>query len=148
MNSEKKTATILEDVKINIKIKLSALWIAVNILYIYVDVYSFYKPGIIEDAIAGKVWTFQITQVWLLGVIILMTIPSLMVFLSLTLPAKANRWTNIIVGILEIVYVLGGAIGESWVYYIFASIVEAVLLLLIVVYAWKWPTHERVEVTP
>jgi hypothetical protein len=34
MNSEKKTATILEDVKINIKIKLSALWIAVNILYI------------------------------------------------------------------------------------------------------------------
>ena len=46
MNSEKKTATILEDVKINIKIKLSALWIAVNILYIYVDVYSFYKPGL------------------------------------------------------------------------------------------------------
>jgi signal transduction histidine kinase len=113
-----------------------------------VDVYSFYKPGIIDNAIAGKVWEFQITQVWLLGVIILMTIPSLMVFLSLTLPAKANRWTNIIVGILEIVYVLGGAIGESWVYYIFASIVEAVLLLLIVVYAWKWPTHERVEVTP
>ena len=34
MNSEKKTATILEDVKINIKIKLSALWIVVNILYI------------------------------------------------------------------------------------------------------------------
>jgi len=147
MNSQKKTATILEDVKINIKIKLSALWIAVNILYIYVDVYSFYKPGIIEDAIAGKVWTFQITQVWLLGVIILMTIPSLMVFLSLTLPAKANRWANIIVGIFEIVYVLGGAMGESWVYYIFASIVEVVLLSLIVWYAWKWPTHERVEVT-
>jgi hypothetical protein len=148
MNSEKKTATILEDVKINIKIKLSALWIAVNILYIYVDVYSFYKPGIIEDAIAGKVWTFQITQVWLLGVIILQTIPSLMVFLSLILPAKANRWTSIIVGIFEIVYVLGGAIGESWIYYIFASIVEVVLLLLIVLYAWKWPTQETVEVKP
>ena len=142
MNSKKKTATILEDVKINIKIKLSALWIAVNILYIYVDVYSFYKPGIIEDAIAGKVWEFQITQVWLLGVIILMTIPSLMVFLSLILPAKVNRWTNIIVGILEIVYVLGGAIGESWVYYIFGSIVEVVLLSLIIWYAWKWPKEE------
>ncbi|HDN60002.1 MAG TPA: hypothetical protein ENF20_08600 [Candidatus Marinimicrobia bacterium] len=148
MNSEKKTATILEDVKINIKIKLSALWATVMFIYLYVDVFGFYKPGIIEDAIAGKVWEFQITQVWLLGVIILMTIPSLMVFLSLVLPVKANRWTNIIVGILYIVVTLGMTIGESWAYYIFASIVEAVLLLLIVVYAWKWPTHERVEVTP
>lgn len=148
MNSEKKTATILEDVKINIKIKLSALWATVMFIYIYVDVFGFFKPGIIEDAIAGKVWKFQITQVWLLGVIILMTIPSLMVFLSLVLPVKANRWTNIIVGILYIVVTLGMTIGESYAFYIFGSIVEAVLLLLIVVYAWKWPTHERVEVTP
>ena len=148
MNSEKKTATILEDVKINIKIKLSALWATVMFIYIYVDVFGFFKPGVIEDAIAGKVWTFQITQVWLLGVIILMTIPSLMVFLSLVLPVKANRWTNIIVGILYIVVTLGMTIGESYAFYIFGSIVEAVLLLLIVVYAWKWPTHERVEVTP
>ena len=142
MNSEKKTATILEDAKINVKIKLAALWLTVNLLYIYVDVYSFFRPGIIEDAIAGKVWEFQITQVWLLGVIILMTIPSLMVFLSLVLPAKVNRWTNIIVGILHIVLALGTTIGESWAYYIFASIVEAVLLLLIVWYAWKWPKEE------
>jgi hypothetical protein len=148
MNSEKKTATILEDVKINIKIKLSALWATVMFIYLYVDVFGFFKPGIIEDAISGKVWEFQITQVWLLGVIILMTIPSLMVFLSLVLPVKANRWTNIIVGILYIVVTLGMTIGESYAFYIFGSIVETVLLLLIVVYAWKWPTHERVEVTP
>jgi hypothetical protein len=148
MNSEKKTATILEDVKINIKIKLSVLWATVMFIYLYVDVFGFFKPGIIEDAISGKVWEFQITQVWLLGVIILMTIPSLMVFLSLVLPVKVNRWANIIVGILYIVVTLGMTIGESYAFYIFGSIVEAVLLLLIVVYAWKWPTHERVEVTP
>jgi len=71
-----------------------------------------------------------------------MTIPSLMVFLSLILKAKANRWTNIIVGIFEIVFVLGNLIGESWAYYIFGSIVEVVLLLLIVWYAWKWPKEE------
>jgi hypothetical protein len=148
MNSEKKIATILEDVKINIKIKLSTLWASVMFIYLYVDVFGFFKPGVIEDAIAGKVWTFQITQVWLLGVIILMTIPSLMVFLSLVLPVKANRWTNIIVGILYIVVTLGMTIGESYAFYIFGSIVETVLLLLIVVYALKWPVHERVGVTP
>ena len=68
-------------------------------------------------------------------------------FLSLVLPVKANRWTNIIVGILYIVVTLGMTIGESYAFYIFGSIVEALLLLLIVVYAWKWPTRERVEVT-
>ena len=35
MNSEKKTATILEDVKINVKIKLSALWVALMFLYVW-----------------------------------------------------------------------------------------------------------------
>ena len=142
MNSNKKITNILEDVKINVKLKLSALWVTVNILFLYVDVYSYFRPGIIEDAIAGKVWEFQITQVWLLGVIILMTSASLMVFLSLLLKAKANRWTNIIVGIFHIVVVIAGAMGDTWAYYIFASIVEVVLLSLIVWYAWKWPKQE------
>ena len=143
MNSEKKTATILEDVKINVKIKLAALWATVMFLFAYVDIMGNYQPGHIENIMSGEVAGFQITQVWLLGVIILMTIPSLMVFLSLALKPKVNRWTNIIVGILFIVVQLGSNfIGESWVYYIFASIVEVVLLLLIVWYAWKWPTQE------
>jgi hypothetical protein len=65
-----------------------------------------------------------------------------MIFLSLALPAKANRWTNIIVGIFNIVVGVAGLIGETWAYYIFATIVEVVLLLLIVWYAWKWPKQE------
>ena len=133
---------ILEDVKVNVKLKLAALWVTVNMLFLYVDVYSYFRPGIIEDAIAGKVWEFQITQVWLLGVIILMTSASVMIFLSLLLKAKANRWTNIIVGIFHIVIVIGGAMGDAWAYYIFASIVEVVLLSLIIWYAWRWPRQE------
>jgi len=149
MNSDKKTATILEDMKINVKIKLSVFWITVNLLYIYVDVYSYYIPGEIEKIIAGEVafTGIEVTQAFLLVVIILMTIPSIMVFLSLILPAKANRWTNISVGVFEIIFVAGGVIGETWAFYIFGSILEVVLLSLIVWYAWKWPKHERAEVT-
>jgi len=140
MNSETKSETILEDMKINVKIKLSALWVTVNLLYLYVDLYYNYIPGVIEKIIAGEVafTGIEVTQAFLLVVIILMTIPSIMVFLSLILPAKANRWTNIIVGIFEIIFVIGAAIGETWAYYIFASIVEVVLLSLIVWYAWNW----------
>jgi hypothetical protein len=144
MNSEKKTATILEDPKINIKIKLAGLWASMLFLFIYVDYFGLFIPGVMEKIIEGEVahTGIQITQVFLLAVIILMMIPSLMIFLSLALPAKANRWTNIIVGIFNIVVGVAGLIGETWAYYIFATIVEVVLLLLIVWYAWKWPKQE------
>jgi len=142
MNSNKKSAGILEDVKINVKIKLSALWVAVLFLFIYVDYFGLLRPGIIEQIIAGEVEGLQISQVFLLAAMALMTIPSLMIFLSLTLKAKANRWTNIIVGIFQIVILLVFVIGESWAFYIFGTIVEVVLLSLIVWYAWKWSKQE------
>ncbi len=142
MNTNKKTAK-MADVKINVKIKLAALWTATMFLYIYVDYFYLYVPGNLEEIIAGKMGPFPTTQVALLATITLMTIPSLMVFLSIALKPQANRWTNIIVGILFIVVQLSSNfIGEPWAYYIFASIVEVVLLSLIVVYAWKWPKQE------
>ena len=143
MNSEKKTATILEDVKINVKIKLSVLWAALMFLFLYVDHFGLYVPGYLEDVIAGKMGPFPTTQVALLAATTFMIIPSLMVFLSLTLKPKANRWANIIVGILFIVAQLSSNfVGEPLAYYIFASIVEVVLLSLIIGYAWKWPKQE------
>ena len=144
MNSNKKTAAILEDPKINIKIKLSGLWASILFLFIYVDYFGLYIPGVMEKIIEGEVahTGIQVTQIFLLIVIALMMIPSLMIFLSLALKAKVNRLTNIIVGIFKIVVVVAGIIGETWIYYIFASVVELVLLSLVVWYAWKWPTHE------
>jgi len=144
MNSEKQTATTLEDPKINIKLKLAGLWASVLFIFIYVDYFGLYIPGFMGKIIEGEVGHtgIEITQVVLLIFIILMIIPSLMIFLSVALKAKANRLTNIIVGIFKIVVVVAGMIGETWVYYLFASVVELVLLALIVWYAWKWPKQE------
>lgn len=79
------------------------------------DVFAFFKPGVIEDILLGKIWVLDITQVWALTAIVMMTIPSLMVFLSLVLPAKTNRWTNLLVAILFIIISIGNVIGEvTW----------------------------------
>lgn len=142
MTTSTKNATTLEETKVHVKYKLSALWVAVMFLFIYVDYFSLYRPGVIEEIMAGVVWKFDITQTWALSAMIMMTIPTLMIFLSLALTAKANRWTNIIVGILYIVIVIGNVIGESWAFYILGSLVEFVLLVLIVGYAWRWPKQE------
>lgn len=145
MNTSKKTARILEDVKINVKIKLAGLWATVMFIYIYTDIVAFYSPKHIENVIAGEVGGMQITPLFLLGVMVLMTIPSLMVFLSLTLKAKPNRWVNIILGILLIglaLFISLSSIGDILAYGIFATIAEIVVLSLIVWYAWKWPKQE------
>ncbi len=136
----------MEDAKINVKIKLSALWVTVMFLFAYVDIMSHMQPGIIDDFITGEVAGFQITETWLLGVTIMMTIPALMVFLSLVLKPKVSRWANIVVAIFKIIIVVGSLfIGVSWNYYIFGSFVEVVLLSLIVWYAWNWPKLEVVR---
>jgi uncharacterized membrane protein len=139
MTSDKKP-TEMEDAKINVKLKLSALWIAVMFLFAYVDILSHMQPGIIEEFVTGEVAGFQITETWMLGVTVMMSIPALMVFLSLALKPKFNRLSNIIVAILKIIIVVGSNfIGTPWAYYIFGSILEVVLLSLIIWYALVWP---------
>ena len=139
MNSQKVPQKALEDIKLNVKLKLAALWASFMFLYIYVDYFHLYMPGALEDMLAGKVFVFEITQAFLLVVLATVTIPALMIFLSVALPAKVSRWTNIIVATVYIPYTLFNLIGEAWMHMVFGAIVEVVLLLLVIWYAWKWP---------
>jgi hypothetical protein len=141
MNINKKT-TGMEDVRINVKIKLSALWVAMMLLYIYADILSLFRPGQIEEMREGLMGPFPVTQASLLVASILMIIPAVMVFLSLTLKPQTARWANIAVGALYTLVNISNLIGEAWAYYIFFGIVEIVLTLLIVWYAWKWTSPE------
>jgi len=142
MNLQKVPQKALEDIKLNVKLKLTALWASFMFLYIYVDYFAFYKPGFIEDVISGKVWQFQITQAFLLVALVSVTIPALMIFFSVALPAKVNRWTNIIVAVVYIPYTLFNLAGEALNFMIFGAVVEVVLLLLVIWYAWKWPKQK------
>lgn len=65
-----------------------------------------------------------------------------MVFLSLVLKPAVNRWTNIIAAALYFASILLGCVGETWVFYIFGSIIECILLLLAIRYAWIWPKQQ------
>jgi len=142
VNTNKKTAE-LEDVKINVKLKLSALWVSLMFFFIYADLLGFYTPGHIESLIAGEVGGKPITLAFMFGTFIVMAIPSVMVFLSLALKAKANHLVNLIAGIVYL-GVLGGTffVGKLEAYYYFYAIVEGVLIALIVWHAWKWPKQE------
>jgi hypothetical protein len=137
MNTISKT-TEKEDVKINVKMKLSALWIALMFIYIYADILQQFMPGKLEKAMEGFMGPFPVTQSALLLAAILMMIPAVMVFLSLTLTPKVNRWVNIIFGVLYTLVNINNFIGETWAFFLFFCTVEIALTFLIVGYAWKW----------
>ncbi len=132
----------LEDMKINVKLKLAALWTSFMFLYIYVDYFHLYMPGSISDILAGKMFVFEITQLALFIGLFSVAIPALMISLSVALPSKANRWTNIIVATIFIPYTLFNLAGEAWAHMMFGAAVEIILLLLIIRHAWKWPKQE------
>jgi hypothetical protein len=141
MNAQKTPQNVLEDIRVNMK--LAALWASFMFLYIYVDYFHLLMPGSIEGILAGKVSVFNITQVFLLAGLASVTIPALMIFLSVALSAKVNRWTNIIVAAVYIPYTLVNLVGGLvWMHMVFGAVVEVVLLLLIIRYAWssRWST--------
>jgi len=72
-------------------------------------------------------------------------IPLVMAFLSMTLKDSANRWTNMILGVVFTVFSIYhltqpcvGSRAHQWL--IAGSMV--VVAALIAWYAWKWPTQE------
>jgi hypothetical protein len=141
MNTINKT-TEKQDVKIHVKMKLSALWVALMLLYIYADIFKLFVPGEIEKMISGRQGPLPTTQGSLLTASILMMIPAVMVFLSLVLKTKVNRWANIIFGVLYTFVNISNLIGETWAFYLFFGILEIALTFLIVGYAWKWRNPE------
>lgn len=142
MSTNKNTASTLENVKINVKIKLSALWITMMLLYIYADILSLFRPGELDEILKGFMGPFPATQGSLFVASIMMMIPAVMVFLSLVLKPRVNRGVNIVLGVLYILVNISNLIGESWAYYVAFGLIEIMFAVLIVWVAWKWPQQE------
>ncbi len=129
----------LEDVKVNLKLKLAMLWTSFMFLYIYVDYFALYMPGKMDGILKGKVFVFEITQQFLLTTLVSVSIPALMIFLSVALPAKINRWTNGVVAVVYVPFTLFNLTGLTWMHMVYGAAVEILILCLIIRYAWKWP---------
>ena len=142
MNTKKTSQNTLEDIKVSVKLKLASLWASFMFLYIYVDYFHLYMPNSINDILAGKVFVFDISYVFLMIAMFFVAIPVLMIFLSIVLPAKVNRLANIIIAVVYIPYMLFNLAGVAWLHMYFAAAIEVVLLCLIIRYAWKWPRIE------
>lgn len=128
----------LEDPKIPVRLKLAAIWASVMACYIYADYFGLYVPGSLKGMLDGRMGPLgPTTQGVLLGTSVMMLIPSLMIFLSVVLPAGLSRWLNIVFGLAYTGIILLTMWG--WRFYVLYGAVEVGLTLLAVGYAWRWP---------
>jgi len=131
---------VLEDFKINIKLKLSALWASVMFLYIYGDYFELYIPEKVEGLLNGH--NILNTPYKLLFATIILTLPALMIFLSLMIKSKWNRVLNISIGVFLTLFTLlvGFSSFTEWkIFYVMLSFLESIITSIIVWKAWHWP---------
>ena len=135
--------TTLENLHLPVQVKLAAAWTSFMFLYIYVDYFHLYKPGFVDDILAGIVHEFDIGPTFVAFALTLVAIPILMILLSTTLPARVNRTINLVVATLYIPVSMYNAVGEeSWTYSYFYGLsiaLEVLLLAFILRSAWTWP---------
>lgn len=132
------TNRTLEDVRI----KLSALWVARMLSGFLGDVLRFTDPVALEQTLARDT-PVPVTEELLVGSGVFFALPIFMVVFSLTLKSKASRWANIILGTIFVGFDLFFLIATfplgSAVYEIAMAFIYPVFPALIVWYAWRWP---------
>lgn len=130
--------TRLEDPKVHVRTKLSALWAAIMFCYVYGDFFGLYRPGNLRNMLDGAGPLGPTSQGSLLAVSVLLAAPATMIFLSLVLPPALARWLNILLAAALTAIVLMTLPG-AWMFYLFMSAVEIALQLGVLWYAWRWP---------
>jgi hypothetical protein len=129
----------LEEYRAPAKLKLAALWASTMFCYIYGDYFGLYVRGTVADIDRGIMGPLgQATPGILVGVSAMMAIPSLMVALSLLLPAVASKWANVVLGIAYTA-IMAMSLPGSEPFYLMLGVVEMALTLSIAIVALRWP---------
>ncbi len=120
-------------------IKLALLWASLMFLYIYNDYFSMYVPGTVDSMAKGSLGPMgHATDAVLVGLAVMLALPSLMIFLSAGLTSWISRWLNVALGLvytaIEVLTLFG-----SPVFYKIVVAAEIVLTSMIVCYALRWP---------
>ncbi|WP_017584013.1 DUF6326 family protein [Nocardiopsis valliformis] len=130
------------------RVVLSTLWIVLVLNYLYCDVLVLHDPEHLEAIRSGVVAGIEFTPGFLVGAGLLMQIPILMVLLSRVLRRRVNRWANIVAAAVMAVVQVSTLFleGTPAPVYVFFSVIEIALLLVVIGYAVTWTRTETAKV--
>lgn len=149
MTTRTTAPSVLHSTAIPVQAKLAAAWTSLMFLVIYIDYFHLYQPGEIDEIRGGVIFAFDISGALMSVFFVIIAIPALMVMLSMTLPARANRLTNLVVASLYIPIMVFNAAGATWDYAIYYALtigVEVLILVYVLRVAGTWPRAAVVAV--
>ena len=132
------------------KTRIAVLWVAMAVFISAHSLLAYGAPGMLEKFISemeaggAGMWVFM-ACFWLF--------PLWLAFLTMTLKGSANRWVNLILGIIFTILnifhffecgvpLIEGGMPEATAHHILIVGSTVVAAALIAWYAWKWPKQE------
>jgi hypothetical protein len=132
---------------LRLKVRLSVLWICLAVAMSASMLLALLGPGVIDEIMEGQMEGWQITAGLLSFFTLFWLIPLAMAFLSVTLRDNADRWANLVAGIVFTVFYIGHLLGHLMqgqlaLNHLILGLAQIVLAALICWYAWRWPKQE------
>ncbi len=126
--------------RLDTRVLLSTLWIVVMFNLLKADILSLFIPGAAEEAAKTAAQIGVTAPQLMLGAAVMGELAIVMIILSRVSKRGISRWANIVMGIVTMAYIWGGA--AAFPHYTFIAIVETICLALIVWFAWTWRKGE------
>jgi uncharacterized protein DUF6326 len=123
-----------------VRVTIAALWVSAMMCYVYADLIAFFDPGNLQAILAGHMGAWKTTPALLMGAAVMLSIPSLMISVTLIARPALARWLNVAMGVVHALIAIAQTIG-AWAprtyYYMYFGVIEFVLTLLIAWYAFR-----------
>ena len=123
---------------------VSSLWLFAVLNYLYCDVLNLHWAEDLNALLGGEVGGLRVTQGFLLGSAVLMTLPMGSVLASRIAPHRVARWSSIGAGaVMTVVQAASLGVGSApTLHYVYFSIIEITTTVTI---TWYAATRWRVD---
>ncbi len=116
---------------------VSSLWLFVVLNYLYCDVLGLYWAEDLNALLSGQIGGLRVTQGFLLGGAVLMTIPMGSVLASRIAPHRVARWSSVAGGaVMTVAQAASLGVGSApTLHYVYFSVIEIATTVTITWYA-------------
>lgn len=143
LSSPAPTTSTVTDRRVPRRTVVASLWLFVLLCYLYCDVLTLFRAEDLRAVLSGQVGGVVMSDGFLLGASVLMTIPIGMVLVSRVAPRRVARWGTVVAAsVMTVVQVGSLFVGETALHYAYFSAIE---IMTTVVLAWYAAARWRAD---
>ncbi|QHT57599.1 hypothetical protein GXP71_16970 [Cellulomonas sp. H30R-01] len=136
LSSPAPTTSTVTDRRVPRRTVVASLWLFVLLCYLYCDVLTLFRAEDLRAVLSGEIGGVVMSDGFLLGASVLMTIPIGMVLVSRVAPHRVARWGTVVAAsVMTVVQVGSLFVGETALHYAYFSAIEITTTVVLAWYA-------------